>query len=115
LIICTAQLLLGVDPVLKGLTLMVCSTTSSNLIPRLFGAQLSLVAADHFDTRLVSVLVSWLDMDLSCINVCGRLGAVTCFGWFVPARNPRRIASERVGFLRIDFMLLPLIVDGSEA
>jgi hypothetical protein len=111
----TAQLLLGDHPVVKGLTLMVCSTTSSNRIPRLFGAQLILVAPDHFDARLVSVFVSWLDMDLSCINVCGRLGAVTCLGWFVPARDPRRIALERVGFLRIDFMLLLLMVDGSEA
>jgi hypothetical protein len=113
LIICTAQLLLGVHPVLKGLTLMVCSTTSSNLIPRLSGAQLILVAPDHFDARLVSVLVSWLDRDLSCNKFCGRLGGVICFGRFVQLRDPRRIASERVGFLRIDFILVFLMVDGS--
>ena len=58
LIIFTAQLLLGVHPMLSGSTAMLCSTTSSNRIPRLFGTQLILVAADNFDARLVSVLVS---------------------------------------------------------
>jgi hypothetical protein len=113
LIICAAQLLLGVHPVLKGLTLMVCPTTSSNLILRLFGVPVILVAPDHFDARLVSVLVSWLDRDLSCNKVCGRVGGVTCFGRFVQLRDPRNIASERVGFLRIDFILVLVMVDRS--
>jgi hypothetical protein len=57
-IIFTAQLLLGAHPELNGLTAMYCSTISSNRIPRLFELQLVLTLPDHFDARLVSVLVS---------------------------------------------------------
>jgi hypothetical protein len=53
-------------------------------------------------------------MDLSCNRVCGRLGVVTGFGGFVPATDPRRRASERVGFLRIDLIWSFLMKDGLE-
>ena len=72
------------------------------------------VTTDHFDARLVSVLVSWFDRDLNCNKVCGWLGGITCSGSFVQLRDPRKIVSERVGFLRIDLMLALFMVDGSE-